>query len=373
MQVSTRLFLAFGFAIAREPADYERARTNYGKARAGYGQAAEALAKVNAGRREAIPASEQEVLDQIQANQAKAFPAIDQLMTLLEHGKKDEAGKYILGAQMTRRDDEQMGMIAHTVVVAMRIQVLFVGLAALLGLAASLLVTRAIVRGLGGEPQDAADLVRRIADGDLSVAVHLRPGDDRSMMYAMKTMQESLARVVSQTQQVVDAARRGDFQQRIEVAGNTGFILALGSSLNQLTATCKQGLDDVVRVLQAAAQGNLAERISADYEGEFARLKLASNTTLEKLAERSQVAAEEISQSVQQNAAASEELASTSEEVNAQALKLQASMEFFTLAGDREPPPRGLPKASAKPPVHRSGLRPIARGAGKTSGEFTRF
>jgi len=172
--------------IARESADYERARTNYGKARAGYGQAAEALARVNAGRWEAIPASEQEVLDQIQANQAKAFPAIDQLMTLLEHGKKDEAGKYILGvlrpiygtwmesldalgAQMTRRDDEQMGMIAHTVVVAMRIQVLFVGLAVLLGLAASLLVTRAIVRGLGGEPQDAADLVRRIADGDLSV------------------------------------------------------------------------------------------------------------------------------------------------------------------------------------------------------------
>jgi hypothetical protein len=28
---------------------------------------------------------------------------------------------------------------------------------------------------------------------------------------------------------------------------------------------------------------------------------------------------------------------------------------------------------SAKPPVHRSGLRPVARGAGKTSGEFTRF
>jgi methyl-accepting chemotaxis protein len=81
----------------------------------------------------------------------------------------------------------------------------------------------------------------------------------------------------------------------------------------------------------------------------------------------------QISQSVQQNAAASEELASTSEEVNAQALELQATMEFFTLAGDREPPPRGLPKASAKPPVHRSGLRPIARGAGKTSGEFTRF
>jgi methyl-accepting chemotaxis protein len=36
---------------------------------------------------------------------------------------------------------------------------------------------------------------------------------------------------------------------------------------------------------------------------------------------------------VAQNAAASEELASTSEQVNAQALELQSTMEFFTLAG----------------------------------------
>jgi methyl-accepting chemotaxis protein len=41
----------------------------------------------------------------------------------------------------------------------------------------------------------------------------------------------------------------------------------------------------------------------------------------------------QISQAVQQNAAASEELASTSEEVSAQAMELQSSMEFFKLAG----------------------------------------
>jgi methyl-accepting chemotaxis protein len=36
---------------------------------------------------------------------------------------------------------------------------------------------------------------------------------------------------------------------------------------------------------------------------------------------------------VQQNAAASEQLASTSEEVSSQAMELQSMMEFFTLAG----------------------------------------
>ena len=41
----------------------------------------------------------------------------------------------------------------------------------------------------------------------------------------------------------------------------------------------------------------------------------------------------QISQATQQNAAASEELASTSEEVSAQAQELQFTMEFFTLAG----------------------------------------
>jgi methyl-accepting chemotaxis protein len=41
----------------------------------------------------------------------------------------------------------------------------------------------------------------------------------------------------------------------------------------------------------------------------------------------------QITQAVQQNAAASEELASTSEEVSAQAMELQSMMEYFTLAG----------------------------------------
>jgi len=58
----------------------------------------------------------------------------------------------------------------------------------------------------------------------------------------------------------------------------------VGSSLNQLTATCRQGLDDVVRVLEASAKGDLSERITAAYEGDFARLRDASNTTFDRLA-----------------------------------------------------------------------------------------
>jgi methyl-accepting chemotaxis protein len=56
----------------------------------------------------------------------------------------------------------------------------------------------------------------------------------------------------------------------------------------------------------------------------------------------------QITQAVQQNAAASEELASTSEEVSAQAQELQTNMEFFTLGGSGTTAPRTLRKAAPK-------------------------
>jgi methyl-accepting chemotaxis protein len=153
------------------------------------------------------------------------------------------------------------------------------GLSLLLGF----LVTRVIKGIVGGEPADATALAQRVAAGDLSVAVELAEGDTTSMMAALKAMVKALAAVVAGTQKAVDGAKRGDFTQRMEVAGTQGYILDLGTSLNQLTATCKQGLDDVVRVLEASAQGILTERIARAYEGDFLRLKDAANTTLDKL------------------------------------------------------------------------------------------
>jgi methyl-accepting chemotaxis protein len=158
---------------------------------------------------------------------------------------------------------------------------LVAGIAA--GAALAFLVTRVVKRQVGGEPADATILAQRVAAGDLSMEVRLAEGDTTSMMAALKTMVHGLSGVVAETQRAVDGAKRGDFTVRMAVAGTRGYILDLGTSLNQLTETCKDGLDDVVRVLEASARGVLTERISKAYEGDFGRLKDASNTTLDKL------------------------------------------------------------------------------------------
>jgi methyl-accepting chemotaxis protein len=153
------------------------------------------------------------------------------------------------------------------------------GFSILLGL----LVTNVIKGVIGGEPTDATALAQRVAAGDLSMEVKLADGDTTSMMAAQKRMVDALSGVVTATRKAVDGAKRGDFTQRMEVAGTQGYILDLGTSLNLLMATSKQGLDDVRRVLEASARGVLTERITDTYEGDFARLKDASNTTMDRL------------------------------------------------------------------------------------------
>ncbi len=185
------------------------------------------------------------------------------------------------------------------------------------------LVTRIIKGQVGGEPTVAASIAQRVAQGDISMEVPVAEGDATSMMAAMKTMVSTLSRVLAETQKVVEASGRGDFHQRIAVEGSQGYILALGTALNTLSETCRQGLSDVRRVMEAAARGDLSERITVDYEGEFLRLKDASNATVEKLSETIGGVLEACASLVQ----ASDQLTSTAQALSQGASEQAASVE----------------------------------------------
>jgi methyl-accepting chemotaxis protein len=64
------------------------------------------------------------------------------------------------------------------------------------GAVGTALVIRNLMRTLGGEPENAAAIVRRVAAGDLSTPVNVRSGDKSSMMAAVAEMQRNLARLV---------------------------------------------------------------------------------------------------------------------------------------------------------------------------------
>jgi methyl-accepting chemotaxis protein len=82
---------------------------------------------------------------------------------------------------------------------------------------------------------------------------------------------------------IVASAAHGDFAQRLDLQGKTGFFANLSESMNQLLQTSEQGLGDVSDVLAAFAEGDLTKRMVRDYAGLFGKVKDNVNATAENL------------------------------------------------------------------------------------------
>jgi methyl-accepting chemotaxis protein len=175
-----------------------------------------------------------------------------------------------------------------------------------------------LVSTTGASIRDVVRVMGAVSQGDLSNKI------DKAYQGAFGELKEytnntvhKLTQVIEGQRRVVETANRGNFDERVDLAGLQGFQKEMGEGLNQLVSTIRASVEDVVRVMGAMAEGDLTRRIDKAYEGEFAKLKEYANNTVDKLAE---VVAEV-------NGAA-DSLASASEQVSATAQSLsQASSE----------------------------------------------
>ncbi|NEX63749.1 methyl-accepting chemotaxis protein [Noviherbaspirillum galbum] len=135
-------------------------------------------------------------------------------------------------------------------------------------IAAGYLITTSLTRQLGGEPGYAAEVAYRIASGDLAVDVAVRPGDESSMLYAMKRMRSSLAEIVAEVRAGTDSMASAatqiatgnlDLSSRTEEQASS--LEETASSMEELTSTVKQNADNA---RQANALASTASRVAAE-------------------------------------------------------------------------------------------------------------
>ena len=132
---------------------------------------------------------------------------------------------------------------------------------------------------------------------------------------------------------IVHGATLGDFTQRIHLQGKEGFFLQLGEGLNELLVTTEQGINDVVRVLNALSRSDLSQTISADYAGSFGCLKDDVNKTVEKLKDiinHIKEATDNINTGAKEIASGNNDLSHRTEEQAASLEETAASMEELT-------------------------------------------
>jgi methyl-accepting chemotaxis protein len=184
-------------------------------------------------------------------------------------------------------------------------------------------IARAFLNQLGGEPDVATDIANKIAAGDLSSKVELKNGDNSSLMYSMKGMQENLTKIVGEIRDLVAAANRGDFNSKMNLSDKAGYTRDLSELLNQLSDTVDTAFNDTIEVAKALEEGDLTRKVTRDYQGAFDQVKQSLNNTVDKLAQT----ISEVNDTAETLASATTQVSSTAQSLSQASSEQAASVE----------------------------------------------
>ena len=113
------------------------------------------------------------------------------------------------------------------------------------------LITRLVLRPLGGEPNTAAAIALRVASGNLSGAIELTHGDTASLMAQLKHMQDKLAHIVSNVRINSDcvasaSAEIAEHNQQLSTRteGQATALQQTSASMEELSITVQQNSDN---------------------------------------------------------------------------------------------------------------------------------
>jgi methyl-accepting chemotaxis protein len=143
-------------------------------------------------------------------------------------------------------------------------------------------------------------------------------------------MQQMASEFEAAVGNLVKAAVAGDFTQRVDLQGKTGLVLNVGTALNSLCENVAKALDDLITMLNALAEGDLTQRITADYHGNFAILKDNANKTAERIGAtigEIKASAREVTNASAEISTSTTDLSQRTEEQAASLEETSASME----------------------------------------------
>ncbi|MBF0563347.1 MAG: methyl-accepting chemotaxis protein, partial [Alphaproteobacteria bacterium] len=278
-------------------------------------------------------------------------PGFDQPVAKISYVKGYKDWGWVIGTGIYL-DDVDAIFRAQSILLA---QLVFGAMVVVVGL--SLMVSRSIVRPV----RVITNVMGHLAKGKLDVEV---PTDGRTdeigeMVRAVQVFKDNALAMerlrISQEQERLESERRvaaatraaeqeigdevaglagafsaGEISRRMTTEGKDGVMLAMSQAINHLAETIEAVVGDLGQALEALAQGDLEQHITADFQGAYGKLKNDFNTTSERLAtivKEIGLATEGLSTAASEVSAGNTDLSERTEQQAASLEETAASME----------------------------------------------
>ena len=181
------------------------------------------------------------------------------------------------------------------------------------------------------------DIVTQYSHGDFSRDIDRLPAEKGKITIAIDAVKESLLAVNKEIEIIAEAGARGDFSKRSDISRFEFMFKNMLALLNDLLETCEIGFNDVLRIANALAQGDLTQKITKEYPGTFGKTKDAINSTvvnLQALLIEVKESTDTINIAAQEIAAGNNDLSNRTEKQAASLEETAASMQELTSTVD---------------------------------------
>ncbi|WP_410499936.1 methyl-accepting chemotaxis protein [Chitinibacter sp. S2-10] len=127
------------------------------------------------------------------------------------------------------------------------------------------------------------EIIAQYSQGNFDQDMPALPGEKIQITDSIAEVKRALQAISGDIQRLAEAGANGDFSQRCDATRYQYMFKAMLENLNQLIITCDVGFNDVLRVSEALAKGDLSQSIGKDYPGLFGRTKTGVNATVATL------------------------------------------------------------------------------------------
>jgi len=117
-------------------------------------------------------------------------------------------------------------------------------------------VSRNLLRQLGGEPADTADIAKQIANGNLSSSIKLSRGDTTSIVAAMYHMQQTLKSLIDEQSTMASENKAGNLKAIIDAAKFQGSYKAMAENVNDMVSNQTEVMRKTTQCIADFSNGN---------------------------------------------------------------------------------------------------------------------